>query len=528
MSVIAGGRNILSQFRRQKEGMIGLIIVVILTILSFASPLIVPGNSMATRHAELSAPAWMSVFDPDYFPDMTLVNATFKSAQDMNKFFIDTTQSGSNFYTHYEWVSEGAPNSPGALNLTIMDDPNKQLDYAKPEGKIRVSYFFTWTKNKPPLKFTAHMAFKLVNRGNFTLYKTTAYEVSIAAYITYRGMSGEELRFELGRKGIIVPPQKYDPEEGIYIIEPPTIDVGKWLDITSLLESLYKNTMFTKGANLEVRFTITFRVKDPNHRVAGGISVLLDKIWLKAESHYYGVFGTDNYGRDIFAMVLDGLKISLFVGIVATVLSIFIGGLVGLISGYFGGKVDEVLMRIVDFLMVMPGLPLLITLAFVFTQMGVRPLYALIIVLTVFGWAGMARVIRSQVLSLKSAIYVEAAKAAGASSTWIIRKHILPGVWPLVMMYLMTGVVGNILAEASLSFLGVLTPDWPSIGRILQEASVQSAGGGGGGVGGGGGGAFIAWWWVLFPGLTLTLIGLAFYLIGDALVKIFNPKMRGY
>jgi len=310
-------------------------------------------------------------------------------------------------------------------------------------------------------------------------------------------------------------------------VDPPTIDVDKWLDVDSILESLYKNTLFTKNAELEIRFTLTFRVKDPNSRVAGGVAVILDDIVLKADSHYYGVFGTDNYGRDIFAMVLAGLKISLFVGIVATIISIVIGGAVGLISGYFGGKIDEVLMRIVDFLMVMPGLPLLITLAFVFTQMGLRPLYALIIVLSIFGWAGMARVIRSQVLSLKTAIYVEAARAAGASSTWIIRKHILPGVWPLVMMYLMTGVVGNILSEAALSFLGVLTPDWPSIGRILQEASVQSVSSGAG-VGGGGGGAFMAWWWVVFPGLILTLIGLAFYMIGDALLKIFNPKMRGY
>ncbi len=255
--------------------------------------------------------------------------------------------------------------------------------------------------------------------------------------------------------------------------------------------------------------------------IPGGIEIrwYIDDIRVQAQDGYYGLMGTDKDGADIFAKIIDGLKISLLVGFVATIANLTIGVSLGLVSGYLGGKIDEVIMRFVDFMMSIPTLPLLLVLSFIFYQMQIDPLIAIILVLSLLGWAGIARVIRSQVLALKTNVYVEAARASGASPFYIVRKHILPGVWPLVLVYLMQGVVANILAEASLSFLGVLRPNWNSLGRMIQEASGISAGTTGGA-------GMFAVHWVFFPGFILMLIGYAFYAISDAYDEIINPKRR--
>ena len=348
-----------------------------------------------------------------------------------------------------------------------------------------------------------------------------------------REMTRDELADYLEERFQIVPPSEELTDRGLLIYK----DISKadeWITFGHPVKTyltareIYQEPFFQKGNIIVIRLEAELSLSILYAKLRQWFGKLIEIKWyidnvkIEIQDKYYGLMGTDKDGRDIFAMIIDGLKISLLVGFTATFANIAVGVTLGLVSGYVGGKVDEVIMRIVDFFMSIPGLPLLMVLAFVFYTMNVDPLIAIIVVLSIFGWAGMARTIRSQVLALRANVYVEAARASGASSFYIIRKHILPGVWPLVLMYLMTGVIGNILAEAGLSFLGILRPDWNSLGKMIQEAAGISAATGGGA----GGFGFRAIHWIFFPGFILMLIGFAFYSIGDAYDELINPKRR--
>jgi len=222
------------------------------------------------------------------------------------------------------------------------------------------------------------------------------------------------------------------------------------------------------------------------------------------------LFGTDELGRDIFSLVIYGTRVSLIIGITAALLSTIIGGLVGLVAGYFGGAVDDILMRITDAFLVIPAIVLMIILAAIlgpsFTNM--------ILVIAVVTWPPIARVIRSQVLVVKELPYVEAARAVGCSDFYIMFKHILPNVTPLLFANMILQVSNAVLSEAALSFLGLGDPHHTSWGMILHYAH--------------GSGAIAAgyWWYVLPPGICILLLVLAFVFVGYALDEIVNPRLR--
>lgn len=222
----------------------------------------------------------------------------------------------------------------------------------------------------------------------------------------------------------------------------------------------------------------------------------------------WGILGTDHLGRDIFSQLIYGTRISLYVGLLVSVLSVVIGLSVGLVSGYLGGPVDQLAMRINDLLLVLPGLPFLIVLVAV---LGAR-LENLILFMGFLGWNGFARVVRSQTLSLRERPFVEAAKAAGASTPHIITSHILPNVMALVYITLAASVPGAVTAEAALSWLGFFDPTRMSWGRMLREVTEA--------------GALTAWWWIIPPGLLISLLAVAFILLGFALDDVLNPKLR--
>ncbi len=222
----------------------------------------------------------------------------------------------------------------------------------------------------------------------------------------------------------------------------------------------------------------------------------------------FGLMGTDALGRDLFAQLVYGARISLYIGLLVSILSVAIGLFVGLVAGYLGGVADQLLMRINDIMLVLPGLPLLIILVAV---LGAR-IENLIILLGLLGWNGFARVVRSQVLSLKERAFVEAAKAVGAGRWHILSRHILPHVMSLVYVSLASSVPGAITAEAALSWLGFTDPQRMSWGRMLHEVFLA--------------GATKNWWWVIPPGLCIALIATSFILLGYALDEALNPKLR--
>ena len=221
-------------------------------------------------------------------------------------------------------------------------------------------------------------------------------------------------------------------------------------------------------------------------------------------------FGTDNFGRPVLALTVWGARISLLVGLVSTFITMVLGTGIGLVAGYYGGWRETILMRFTDWILVIPFLPLAIVLAAI---LGTS-LFTIIFVIAISSWPGTARVIRAQVLSLKTRSYVERARALGASDWHMVSRHILPNVGPLVYANTVLTVAIAILSEATLSFLGLGDPLHTSWGTILENAFGQGAPFAGN------------WWWIVPPGLAIVFVVLAFTMIGYALDDILNPKLR--
>jgi peptide/nickel transport system permease protein len=224
----------------------------------------------------------------------------------------------------------------------------------------------------------------------------------------------------------------------------------------------------------------------------------------------YGIMGTDDLRRDLAIGLLWATPVALFIGLTVSVAAISIGLLYGVFAGYKGNRTDEGLMRINDIFYSLPTLPLLVILSI---TVG-RSIFLITGFLVIFGWVGMAKISRSLTLQIKSLQYIEAARLMGQPDIKIIFKHIIPQLLPLTFASIAIAVPGAILGEAALSFLGLGDPSIPTWGQILHDA--YSAGAMSRGL----------WWWVVPPGLMITITGLAFVLIGNALDNIVNVRSR--
>jgi peptide/nickel transport system permease protein len=224
-----------------------------------------------------------------------------------------------------------------------------------------------------------------------------------------------------------------------------------------------------------------------------------------------GLLGTDQRGRDVFELLVYGIRTSLVIGISATVIASLLGLGFGLAAGYIGGWTDAVIMRAVDILLSIPTLPILMVLAGIWG----KGLWQIVLILSIFSWMGTSRSVRALVLTVRESPWIEGLRALGAKRSYILCRHLVPETAPILLANIALGVPGAILSEAGLAFLGLSDPRLISWGRMLHEAHSF--------------GAFTegAWWLLLPPGIGIVALCLIFMDIGRYLEELIDPRLGG-
>jgi peptide/nickel transport system permease protein len=222
------------------------------------------------------------------------------------------------------------------------------------------------------------------------------------------------------------------------------------------------------------------------------------------------LLGTDDAGKDVLSNFIYGARVSLLVGFFASFISIVIGGSIGISAGYYGGRLENALMRFTDIMLVIPDFPLIVLLV----ALTKPSLVNIILVIGLLGWTGSARLVRSQTLSVKQRKFVLRARAVGAGSGHIIRRHIFPLVLPLIVVNTVLVISLAILNESALSFLGLSDPTQISWGQMLNFAFTRGAM------------SARAWWALVVPGLGIVWLVLGCTLLGHGLEQVLNPRLE--
>lgn len=355
---------------------------------------------------------------------------------------------------------------------------------------IELEYSFEYPYS-PPKRFEGNIPFKVTIYGEPGSYAKILFFIVTPKGKSYLIYDSRSIAYN---KTMIDPPARFDARD---IALKLRLGFADYEDIGEKI--------FDEKGTYKLRLQVVIATV-PKSKISVGVG----PIYFRIPGLAYGLLGTDNLGADLFANLIYGTRVSLLVGILASVISVSIGLVVGIVSGYKGGIVDQILTFFTDTLLFMPIIPLLIAVS---VYIG-KNLYLTISLIALLSWMGFARNCRAFVMSLRERLFVEAAKAIGASDTYIIFRHILPQLTPLIYITLVLNVPGAILLEAALSFLNLGDPSVPSWGRMLYNARYS--------------GAFfkLMWWWIIPPGIMITLLAMSFVLIGQTLDEVFNPKLK--
>lgn len=458
------------QFVKNKSGMLGLILLILFIVLAIVAPVVAPGAGENWRNLEYwqenpkgVPPAWVNIFSPKKLFVHSVIY--------INKFNV-TSYGGITEYVYNISLDYNYDVPPAGMML-VVDARGKQSP------------------------ITLDVKFIRPDGNSLRLASEQLYPVSKESFMEYSLHFGSDASVV---SNVMDFARGYESPNVMSKIKP---DVFKF---TYPLFSKAKPGLTQEGMAepLKGRYVIAITIftTEQGTNVTGARMIL--------EGQSYGLFGTDDFRRDLFQGLVWGTQVSLLVGVVTSVVSVFIGVLYGVTSAYLGGRKEELMQRITEIFYNMPVLPLAIMLAALLTP----SIWNVVLILVVFGWAGYELVVRSMAHQIKEMDYVEASRAIGAGTRRIITRHIMPQISSYAFASMALGVPGAILTEAALSFLGLADIKRVTWGLILHEANGAAATIRG------------MWWWVIPPGLFIALLGLSFVLIGTALDEILNPKMR--
>ncbi|HEV2119752.1 MAG TPA: ABC transporter permease [Candidatus Bathyarchaeia archaeon] len=438
----------------------GLVLLLFFLVLAVAAPLLTPYHpKQEVVSASLDPPSWITFY------------------------------TGAGGYSQNTQFSQLTYNTVGSgITLTKNSQTSNSLDFAVNStlgGKIQLVKTLNYPYQGESKDFLGNSIVIVKDRSspfNATDYVTKLYRMPTEENFTFWTQT-------------LTNAQTYSP-------------VGS-LDANNVAQTLRLGGTSLNAAEVIFNVPGTYRyvleLTLPNGNFHADVSV--KEFQLAVFGNTFGWMGTDDSGYDVFTQFVYGARLSLIVGLTATVIGIGLGLLVGLMAGYLGKLVDEVLMRFTDMMLVIPSLPLLIVLVAVLGQ----SLTNIIFVLGFLGWMGFARLVRSQVLSLRERPFIEAAKASGAGTGYIVIRHIFTNIVSLTYVNLALSVPSAIVGEAALSFLGLGSLTETTWGRMLAEAR---------------GGVSLPWWWIIPPGLGIAVLSLSFILLGFGFDAIFNPRLR--
>ncbi|MEM3731324.1 MAG: ABC transporter permease [Candidatus Bathyarchaeia archaeon] len=514
-------QNFWLDFSHNKIGLLGLSLLTLYITVAIFAPWIAPFSESDVRSTNpnrqadtFALPEWVAIINP-YFQDWPRerifpLNWTVTSATLPDSVTLQPTDVGYR-------ILYDANRTKSAVPVVISFESTLDYQYA-PRVLRAFSMGFSWKAE--PSETTKVILQPYPGLPGIVLGETGTMQYKLELEMkTPDGFTyplWDQNWFQKRDIDPRAPPDFWSSNTSQSVTITPLAELAVKLGYQSYETTKMVQDMFSSKGN----YTFTLKVTVKPGEVSGVIvplekatgTIEMSNAYFNTWGRLYGLLGTDGYRHDVFSQLVIGSRISILIGVSAALISVTFGLLVGITAGYLGGLIDEALMRIVDILICLPALPILLVLIAMF---GYNVFYVVLII-AIFGWQGLSRVIRSQVLSLREMPFIESAIASGGSKSYIMIRHIIPNVLPIALTSLVLSIPSAIILEAALSFLGFGDPFAPTWGKMLQNAQQTSAFSP----------TILAWWNILPPGLAITFLCLSFVFIGHAIDEIVNPKLR--